>query len=103
MQNMKFPKTPFWGRVKELMNRSSRQRRGVNLSRLSIETKADETVVVVDKVLGTGVLKHPLTVVAAEGLSASASAGLKAAGAKVVALPDFASKNPSGKDVRIFI
>lgn len=103
MLSAKFPKTPFWGRVKELLRRSSRLRRGLNLSRLSTETKSGETVVVVDKVLGTGVLKHPLTVVAVEGVSASAQAGLTKAGAKLVALSEFAAKNPSGKDVRILI
>ena len=102
MQTLKFPKTPFWGRVKELVNRSNRRRKGVNLSRLSKESQANQTVVVVDRVLGTGVLTHPITL-AAEGISASAAIGLQKAGAKVVSFQELAAKNPSGKDVRIFI
>ena len=95
-------KSPFWVRVRELVSRSSRKKRGVNLSRLSALTSANQSVVVADKVLGSGKLAHPLTV-AAVSSSQSAKAAVAKAGGKLLTLPEMEAKNPTGKDVRILI
>ncbi len=95
-------KSPFWARVRELVSRSSRKKRGVNLSRLSALTQAGQTVVVADKVLGSGKLAHPLTV-AAISSSHSAKAAVAKAGGKFLTLAQLEVQHPTGKDVVILI
>lgn len=93
-------KTLFWKRVLELLSASSRIRRGVNLSRISLYSKDGATVVVPDKVLGAGVLTHKATI-AAVSFSASAKKMIEAAGGKAITIVDAAKKNPTGKELVI--
>ncbi|VVC02020.1 50S ribosomal protein L18e [uncultured archaeon] len=95
-------KSPFWIRVNELLNRSVRKRRGVNLSRLSTLVGAKATVVVCDKVLATGKLMHPMTI-AAPAFSASAKVAIAAAGGKAMGIEEMQKTHPTGKDVSIII
>ncbi|MFH1095610.1 MAG: 50S ribosomal protein L18e [Candidatus Micrarchaeota archaeon] len=95
-------KSPFWARVRELVSRPSRMKRGMNLSRLSVLTTAGQTVVVADKVLGTGKLAHSLTIGAVSS-SHSAKTAVAKAGGKILTLAELESKHPSGKDVVILI
>ncbi len=89
-------------RVRELSGRAKRKRNGINLSRLTRLTKSGQSVVVVDRVLGTGMLAHPLTV-AALGFSASAKKGIEKSGGKAVKFEEMMAKNPSGKDLSVLI
>ncbi len=94
---------PFWGRVDELLGRSTRKmKKGVNLSRLDSLTEANESVVVACKVLGTGVLTHPLSV-CAPAFSRSAKLLITKSGGKVVELDQLRKLNPTGKDLVILI
>lgn len=95
-------KSGFWMRVAELQHRAVRKRHGVNLSRLTRLTKANQSVVVADRVLGTGVLLHPLTI-AALGFSGSARKGIEKAGGKAMAIAEMKAINPTGKDLTVMI
>ncbi len=75
---------------------------GVNLSRIAKLSKAGQTVVVADKVLGTGEIKHAITI-AAPAFSASAKLIIAKNGGKIVSLEKLQEQNPSGKDVIILI
>lgn len=94
--------TPFWARVQELLDKPRRQKQGMNLSRLSSLTSAGQTVVVADKILGAGELKHAITV-AAPAFSQSAKLIIAKSGGSVVSLEKLQALNPAGKDVRILI
>ena len=93
-------KSPYWKRVLELLSSSSRSRRGVNLSRISLYAKDGSTVVVPDKVLGAGALSRKATI-AAVSFSASAKKMIEAAGGKAISIVDAAKKNPTGKEMLI--
>ena len=99
---IKSKKSPFWLRVQELLGKARRKKGGVNLSRLAVLAKANQNVVVADKVLGTGKLAHAMTV-AAPGFSAGAKKGIAAAGGKAMSIEQMQAAHPTGKDVIILI
>lgn len=57
-------KAKFWKRIASDLEKSTRQRRVVNLSRINRFTKDNEFIVVPGKVLGAGVLDHAVNVAA---------------------------------------
>lgn len=89
-------------RVRELTHRQNRLRKGINLSRLTRLTKANQMVVVGDRVLGTGKMLHAITV-AAPGFSSSARAGIAKAGGKAMKIEELQAQNPTGKDLVVLI
>ncbi len=90
----------LWKRIAEDLEKPTRQRRAVNLSRISRHTKENETIVVPGKVLGSGTLDHKLTI-AALNFSQGALDKIIKAGAKVVALDEISKESPKGKRIRI--
>ena len=62
--------------------------------------KGGATVVVPDKVLGSGKLSEKATVAAAS-FSASAKKGIESAGGKAITIIEAAKSNPTGKDFAI--
>jgi large subunit ribosomal protein L18e len=93
-------KTPFWKRVLELLSSPSRKKTGVNISRIAAFAKEGATVIVPDKVLGTGSIKTKLTI-AAVSFSQSAKKMIETAGGKAISLVEAAKKNATGKDAVI--
>ena len=90
----------IWKRVAIDLERSTRQRRVVNLSSISRYTKENEVIVVPGKVLGSGSLSHRLTISAFQ-FSGGAKEKIEKVGAKIVPLLDLSKENPSGKGIRI--
>lgn len=93
-------KTALWDRIADDIEKATRQRREVNLSRLSRSTKANETVVVPGKVLGAGMLDHAV-VVAALNFSANARAQIEKVSGRAMTIPELVRQNPKGKNIRI--
>lgn len=90
----------IWKRIAMDLEKPTRQRRVVNMSRLNRFTKTGESVVVPGKVLGAGVLNHAL-VIAAFAFSGSAKQQIESAKGKCLTIQEMAKQNPSGKNVRI--
>jgi len=88
-------KVKFWKRIAEDLEKPTRKRREVNLDRLSRNTKANETVIVPGKVLGSGELDHKLKV-AAFAFSQPAKEKVEA-----MTIRQLMKDNPKGKGVRI--
>ncbi|MDP4012056.1 MAG: 50S ribosomal protein L18e [Candidatus Nanoarchaeia archaeon] len=88
-------KVKIWKRIAEDLESPTRKRREVNLDRLGRYTKANETVIVPGKVLGSGEINHKLKV-AAFKFSRSASEKLDA-----MTIRQLMKDNPKGKGVRI--
>ena len=82
------------------LEKPTRQRRVVNLSRISRYTKENETIVVPGKVLGAGNLEHKLTISAFQ-FSDGAKEKIAKNGSKIVTLLDLSKENPSGKGIKI--
>ena len=90
----------IWRRVADDLERPTRQRRVVNLSRISRYTKENEIIVVPGKVLGAGSLEHKLTISAFQ-FSNGAKEKIEKAGSKVINLLELSKENPSGKGIKI--
>ena len=90
----------LWERVADDLERPSRHRRVVNLSRLARNTKANDIVVIPGKLLGSGELNHSLTV-AAWKFSDGAKEKVKLAKGTALDLSDFLKNNPDVKKVKI--
>ena len=90
----------IWNRVASDLEKPSRQRRVVNLSSLSLNTKENDTVIVPGKVLGAGTMNHKLTICALQ-YSGGAKEKLEKAGAKIIPLLELSKSNPTGKGIRI--
>ena len=93
-------KVNIWDAVSKELQKSTRQRREVNLTKISTVTKKDDSIVVPGKVLATGELTHPLYVVA-YAWSTQAEAKIKAAGGKIISINDELQKNAKGAKLRI--
>ena len=91
---------PLWKRLATDLERSTRSRRIVNISRLNRFTKENETVVVPGKVLGSGLIDHKVTV-AAFSFSDGAIDKLKKQSCKVMTISELIQKNPKPGEVRI--
>ena len=91
----------IWRRVAELLDKSTRQRVRVNLSKINRYTKEGEVVVVPGKVLGSGTLDHSVTV-AAWDFSKNAYDKISKVG-KVITIKKLIEENPKGSGVRIIV
>ena len=90
----------LWRKVAEDLERSTRQRRVVNVSRLNRNTKPNEVIVVPGKVLGSGEMGHSVTV-AAWAFSDSARETITKAKGKCLAISELMKLEPKGKNIRV--
>ena len=90
----------IWRRIAYELEKPTRQRRIINLSRIDRYAKDDEVIIVPGKVLGAGTLSHRLTI-AAYQFSQSAREKLEKSGSKIMTLSELIKENPTGKGVRI--
>ncbi len=93
---------PIWHYVAELLERPTRRRIVVNISKINRYTEAGDTVVVPGKVLGSGSLDHQV-IVAATGFSKTAVDKITKNGGKVMHVLDLAEKNPKGSRIKIIV
>jgi len=90
----------IWKVAAEQLSRPKRARVVLNLNHVARSTKADSLVFVAGKLLGSGVIKHPVTIGAFE-YSASARTKVERAGGQCMALKDFVTRYPKGSNVRL--
>ena len=93
-------KAGLWKRIAEDLERPTRNRRVVNLSRINRFTQPKETIIVPGKVLGSGNLDHELTI-AAFSFSEGAKERITKSKGKIMTIPELMKQNPKGKDIRI--
>lgn len=91
-----------WDYVAELLEKPSRRRVVVNLSKINRYARDGEVVVVPGKVLGAGILSKPV-VIAAVGFSEKAIEKIRLAGGKAMFIGDLIKENPRGSGVRVLI
>jgi large subunit ribosomal protein L18e len=90
----------FWKRIATDLERPTRGRRAVNLSRINRFTKDNELVIVPGKVLGSGVIDHKVTV-AAFSFSEGAIVKLKKQNCDALSIAELVQKKPKTSDIRI--
>jgi large subunit ribosomal protein L18e len=98
-QKAKEENVKVWKRIALDLERPTRIRRIVNISKLDRYTSENDVVVVPGKVLGSGDLNHSLTV-AAFTFSEQAKEKINKSG-KALSLPELLKSNPKGKDIKI--
>ena len=90
----------LWRRIASDLEKPTRQRRVVNLSRINRYTKENDIIIVPGKVLGTGILNHKLTISAYQ-FSEQAKDKIEKSGTKIVSLLELSKDKPDGKKIRI--
>jgi len=90
----------LWKRIAKDLEKSTRQRRIVNLSRINRYTKENDTIIVPGKVLASGYLNHKLTISAYQ-YSDQAKNKIEKAGARIIPLLEISKEKPNGKKIRI--
>ena len=93
-------KADLWRAVADEINVPARRRRGVNISRINRFVKEGETAIVPGKVLGAGVIKHPVYV-AALSFSKQARSKITGAGGECISIEELIKRNPKGSYVKI--
>lgn len=82
------------------LEKPTRQRRVVNLSRINRYTKAGETIVVPGKVLASGNLNHSLTI-AAWKFSTQALDKIQKSNSKAITIVELVNAGLQGKRIRV--
>lgn len=93
-------KIGIWKRIATDLEKPTRNRRAVNLSRINRTTKEKEIIIVPGKVLGNGALDHEITI-AAFSFSQGAKETITKSKGKAITINELMKQNPKGKDVRI--
>ncbi len=93
-------KAKIWKDIAERLEKPTRQRIVVNVSRINRYTKDGDVVVVPGKVLGAGNINHKVTV-AAIGFSKTAYEKIVSAGGKCLHILELAYQNPKGSNIKI--
>jgi len=90
----------IWRTVANSLSKPKRRRVAVNMSRLNRYTKENDEVIVPGKVLGAGLIDHPIKVAALDFSDQARSKILKAKG-KCLSISDIIESNPKGSNVKI--
>lgn len=90
----------IWRYVAELLEKPTRKRIVVNLSKINRYTQEGDVVVVPGKVLGAGQISHSVTV-AAIAFSYQAINKIKTAGGRVLHILELINENPRGSNVKV--
>lgn len=93
-------KAPLWKRIAVDLERPTRNRRIVNLSRISRYATENETIIVPGKVLAGGDLNQKITIAAFQ-FSDSAKDKIEKAGSKILKISELIKESPKGKKIRI--
>ena len=93
-------KAPIWRAVADTLGKPAQRWAAVNIGELARHTKESETVLVPGKLLGSGVLSHPLNVYSFSATE-SAKKFVKGAKGNYGRIEDLMQKNPKGSSVRL--
>jgi large subunit ribosomal protein L18e len=90
----------IWKEIGRRLESPSKNYAQVNLSRINRYTKLNDVTVVPGKVLGAGVLDHPVTV-AAVNFTDLAQRKIRATGGAVMTIEELLEASPKGSNVKI--
>jgi len=90
----------LWRRLAEELEKPTRSRREINLSKIQRSANDGDIVLVPGKVLSSGVIQKKVNV-AAWNFSAAAKDKIKAAGGKALSIGELVKANPKGTNVKV--
>ncbi len=90
----------IWKRLAKDLEKPTRRKKVVNISRINRYSKENDTIIVPGKVLGSGLLDHSL-IVAAFSFSQSAKDRIQDAKGKCLSIQELMKKNPKGSNIKI--
>ncbi len=90
----------IWRDVAERLSKPRRTRISVNVSRIDRYTKEGDDVLVPGKVLGAGLIRHPVKV-AALSFSDQARSKITKVKGKCLSIPELMEMNPKGANIKI--
>ncbi|MDR2830440.1 MAG: 50S ribosomal protein L18e [Methanobrevibacter sp.] len=90
----------IWKDVAKRLERATRRRAEVNLSKINRFSTDDETVLIPGKVLASGILDHKVKVVALN-FSETAKEKIESIGGECISIRDIMEINPKGSNIRI--
>jgi len=90
----------IWKDIAKRIQRSTRRKAEVNLSKINRFSTEDETVLIPGKVLASGILKHRVNVVALN-FSKEAQKKIINSGGECIYIDEILEKNPKGSNIRI--
>ncbi|MBN1502557.1 50S ribosomal protein L18e [Candidatus Woesearchaeota archaeon] len=93
-------KVNIWKRIACELEKPTKKRRAVNLSKINRYIKNNDTVIVPGKVLGMGELDKKVTI-AAYTFSGQAISKILSSGSHAVSIEELLKKNPKGSKIRI--
>ncbi len=96
----KAQKVNIWFAIADELRAPTRRARAVNVRKIASLTQKGDAVIVPGKLLATGLITHPVHVVAHQA-SESAIQKITAAGGKVVSIAAELKANPKGSKLRI--
>ncbi len=91
---------PIWRTIAEALEKPTRKRITVNVSKINRHTNEGDVVVVPGKVLGAGRMDHAVTV-AALSFSEQAIRKIKEAGGRVLNILELVEENKKGSNIKI--
>jgi len=90
----------LWRDIAEKLSKPKRMRIAVNISRINRYTEENDEAIVPGKVLGSGMIDHPITV-AALSFSDQARSKITEAKGRCLSLPELLEANPKGANVKV--
>jgi large subunit ribosomal protein L18e len=93
-------KVAIWREIAGFLSKSKRARKAVNISKINRITEKDDQIIVPGKVLGSGILNHPITV-AAFDFSKIAKYKIIEAKGKCLSITELIESNPKGANIKI--
>ncbi len=90
----------IWRDAAERISKPKRMRLAVNISRIDRYTQENDDVLVPGKVLGAGMISHPVRVAALD-FSDQARAKILEAKGKCLSIPELLEMNPTGASVKL--
>jgi large subunit ribosomal protein L18e len=90
----------LWRRIADDLEKATRNRRVVNISRIARNTKENETIIVPGKVLGSGEIQHNITV-AALSFSKTAKTQIETAKGKAITIQELLNKKIKPSEIKI--
>ncbi|MEK6926996.1 MAG: 50S ribosomal protein L18e [Nanoarchaeota archaeon] len=91
-----------WVQYSHMLSGPTRSQVSINLSSISEQTKAGDTVIIPGKVLSSGNLTHKVRICAL-GISASAKAKLKESKSEYVSIAEEIKVNPKAEGLKVIV
>ena len=100
ISELKKRKKPIWKKIVKELLRGAKNKRQVNLSKISRHANPDDTIIVPGKVLSNGEIKTKLTIAAFQ-FSKQAREKIEKAGSRTTTIRELIRANPKGTKIKV--